>query len=191
MKLICRAFVWFFVLPPLLWTAPSDAADSDAKPAGESARLTVIDESGGRHPITLAEISRLPRQKLKAKSEHLEGEFEGVLLVDLLKSVGVEFGDRLKGKRASNVIVLEATDGYRVSLALAEIDPETTDKVVLLADRRDGQPLGEKESPYQLVIPSEKRPLRWIRMIRTIRIISLKELSPDSDGTKHDDPASK
>ena len=142
--------------------------------------LSLVDEAGATHSISPEDMAKLPRHKLKAKDHDRESEFEGVLLVDLLKSVGVEFGDQLKGKRASNVIVLEATDGYRVSLALAEIDPDTTDKVVLLADRRDGQPLGEKESPYRLVIPSEKRPLRWIRMIRTIRVVSLQDLPPES-----------
>jgi hypothetical protein len=45
---------------------------------------------------------------------------------------------------------------------------------VLLADRRDGNPLGEKEGPFRLVIPSDKRQVRWIRMIRTMRVMSLK-----------------
>ena len=128
-------------------------------------------------------MAKLLRHRLKAKDHDRESEFEGVFLVDLLKSVGVGFGDQLKGQRASNLVVLEATDGYRGSLSLAEIDPDTADAVVLLADRRDGQPLGEKEAPYRLVIPSDKRPLRWIRMIRTIRVISLKDLLRDSRQT--------
>jgi hypothetical protein len=155
----------------LICASISTAAD-DAK------TLSIIDESGATHSVAPEGIAKLPHHKFNAKDHDRESEFEGVLLVDLLKSVGVEFGDQLKGKRASNVIVLEATDGYRASLALAEIDPDTSDKVVLLADRRDGQPLGEKESPYRLVIPSEKRPLRWIRMIRTIRVVNVNDLLP-------------
>jgi hypothetical protein len=73
------------------------------------------------------------------------------------------------------VIVLEAHDGYRVAVALLEVDPATTERLALVADRRDGQPLDEKEGPFRLVIPDDKRPVRWIRMIRTIRVLNLKD----------------
>jgi hypothetical protein len=88
--------------------------------------------------------------------------------------VGVVFGKELKGDRASTVALIEAADGYRIAITLLEIDPETANTLVLLADRRDGQPLGEKESPLRLVIPGDKRQVRWIRMIRTIRLVNLK-----------------
>ena len=98
-------------------------------------------------------------------------------MVDLLQPLGVVFGKDLKGPKVATVIVLEVQDGYRIPLALLEIDPDTTEKLVLVADRRDGKPLDEKEGPFRLVIPDEKRPVRWIRMIRTIRVINLKELN--------------
>ncbi len=41
----------------------------------------------------------------------------------------------------------------------AELDPAFTDKQTLLAFLRDGKPLGEKEGPYQIVIPDDKRAL--------------------------------
>jgi len=170
--------VWYFVLSQVLLFAPAKA-DSEAKPATEPI-LTVIDEAGSRHQITAADLSRLPRQKLKAKSERIDGEFEGVSLVDLLKSAGVAFGDGLKGKRAATVAVCEAADGYRVTFALLEIDPDTTDRHVLVADHRDGQPLGDKEGPLRLVIPGEKRPIRWIRMLRTIRILNPEDSPKDA-----------
>jgi hypothetical protein len=102
-----------------------------------------------------------------------------VSLVDVLQAAGVEFGEKLRGARASDVAVLEAADGYRTVFALVEIDPATTDKVVLVADQKDGQPLGEKEGPLRLVVPDEKRPVRWARMIKTIRIVQLNELPPN------------
>ena len=73
------------------------------------------------------------------------------------------------------MIVLEASDGYRVAVALLEIDPATTGKLALVADRRDGKPLDEKEESFRLVIPDEKRAVRWIRMIRTVRVLNLKD----------------
>jgi hypothetical protein len=38
-------------------------------------------------------------------------------------------------------VVVEGIDGYRAVCALAELDPELTDRVILLADTKDGQPL--------------------------------------------------
>src|SRR5262245_56076532 len=92
------------VLITLICTARS-VATNDAN------SFSVIDESRVAHAVSRDDATKLPRHKIKAKDHDRESEFEGVLLVDLLKSVGVEFGDRLKGPRASNVIVLEAMDG--------------------------------------------------------------------------------
>jgi hypothetical protein len=161
----------FGIAIALILSSKSLAAD-----VVNSKTLRIIDEAEITHSVSANEISKLPRQIVKVKDHGHDAEFEGVIFVDLLKSVGVEFGERLKGPRAANVIVLEAKDGYRVSITLAEIDPETTDRLVLLADRRDGQPLSDKEGPFRLVIPDDKRPLRWIRMIRTIRVLNLKNV---------------
>jgi hypothetical protein len=147
--------------------------------------FTVIDAAGKSHPFTADEIAALPQRTLKAKAHGVENEFTGVSLVDLLQAAGIEFGEKLRGKRASEVALVEAADGYRTVFSLLEIDPATTDKVVLVAEKKDGQPLGEKEGPLRLVVPDEKRPVRWERMVKTLRIVQLNELSlekaPPSD----------
>ena len=45
-----------------------------------------------------------------------------------------------------------------------------TEKVVLLADRRDGKPLSEKEGPLRIVVSDEKRQARWIRQVKSIQV---------------------
>jgi hypothetical protein len=60
------------------------------------------------------------------------------------------------------------------------LDPDTADKVVIVADRRDGKALAEPDGPLHLVIPDEKRPVRWIRMLQTIRIANLKDFPMDN-----------
>ncbi len=146
--------------------------------AAPEAVLTIVDEANKSHTIAAADLAKLPRVKAKVEYHGKEVEFEGVLLSDALKSAGVEFGDALRGKRAATVAVLKGTDDYRVALTLLEIDPETTDKVVILADRRNGGPLEGNEAPYRLVIPDEKRPIRWIRMIDSIQVMNLRNLPP-------------
>ena len=62
-------------------------------------------------------------------------------------------------------LLVEAADGYRVIFALPELDPAFTERVVLLADHRDGQPLSTAEGPLRLVVPDEKRHARWVRQV--------------------------
>ena len=83
--------------------------------------------------------------------------FEGVLLRDVLQPLALPFGKELRGKALTIYLLLEAQDGYQVLFTLPELDSLFTDKVVLLADRRDGKPLSEKEGPLRIVVPDEKR----------------------------------
>ncbi len=56
-------------------------------------------------------------------------------------------------------------DGYRAVFALPELDPAYTDKIILLADKRDGKPMDAKEGPLRIVVPDEKRHARWVRQV--------------------------
>jgi hypothetical protein len=59
-------------------------------------------------------------------------------------------------------------------IALPEIDPAFTTKQIILAFLRDGKPLDDKEGPYRIVIPNEKRPARWARQVTALRIVDVK-----------------
>jgi len=91
----------------------------------------------------------------------------------VLEKAGVGFGETLKGKRLASCLLAEAADGYRVVIALPEMDPAFTDKQVILAFLKDGKILDEKEGPYRIVIPDEKRPARWIRQLITLKIVNV------------------
>jgi DMSO/TMAO reductase YedYZ molybdopterin-dependent catalytic subunit len=65
-----------------------------------------------------------------------------------------------------------AHDGYRVVFSLPELDPAFSDGRALLADRMDGQPLSAHDGPLRLVLPSEKREARWVRMVERIEMLS-------------------
>jgi hypothetical protein len=67
-----------------------------------------------------------------------EATFEGVPAREVLKLVNAPLGTELKGKNLSVYLVAEAADGYQVVYALTEFDPGFTDRLILIADRRDG-----------------------------------------------------
>ena len=66
-------------------------------------------------------------------------------------------------------VMVSASDGYRVVFALAEFDPDFTDRIVILADRRDGHALAPPEGPFRLVVAEEKRHARWVREVTAFR----------------------
>lgn len=170
----CTALTALFLccLQPIGSAAAQPIASPAESKAGSTV-LTIIDESGKERAISAAKFARLPRQKVRVLVHGKNAEFEGPLLSDVLQHGGIKLGDDLKGRRAATVAVLEATDGYRAVITLVDIDASTTDNKAILADRRDGQPLALDEAPYRLIVPGDKRPLRWIRMVKSIRILNL------------------
>ncbi len=128
------------------------------------------------HPMQVraSDLSRLPRQKLRASAHGKESLFEGVALIDVLKLAGVPTGESLRGNQLVKYVLVEARDDYRVVFSLAELDSALIDREVLLADRRDGSALPAEEGPLRIVVAGEKRPVRWIRQVREIRVGSIK-----------------
>jgi len=113
----------------------------------------------------------LPRQTVRVKDrDGEEVEYEGAPLCEALKAAGLSFGEDLRGLALADYLVVEAADGYKVVFAIPELDPAATDRVILLADRRDGKPLGAKEGPLRVIVPGEKRHFRWARQVVTLRI---------------------
>jgi hypothetical protein len=120
------------------------------------------------HPLKLsaADLAKLPRQTVSAKDhDGKTSVFEGVALVEVLRLAGVEFGEHLRGKNLALFLVVEAADGYRAVFALPELDPAFTDRVIILADHRDGKALIAGEGQWRIVVPNEKRQARWVRQV--------------------------
>jgi hypothetical protein len=87
-------------------------------------QLTVQTESG-KQPTVLAraDIEALPHIKVATSVSGTSTTFVGVALEAVLEKAGVEFGQTLKGKRLASCLLVEAADGYRVVIALPELDP--------------------------------------------------------------------
>jgi hypothetical protein len=99
-------------------------------------------------------------------------QYEGVRLKVVLEKAGVLNAEKpLHGRQLLQYLVVSANDGYSVLFSLAELEEATgATSNVLLADKVGGQPLTEKEVPLQLVVPSDKRPERFVRMVNTLTV---------------------
>ena len=137
-----------------------------------SAQLFQIITTEGRSTtVTAAQLATAHRTTITAQDHDSPATFEGVLLWELLSSAGVALGDKLRGPRMTEVVIIEAADGYKVAFALAELDSAFTSSKAILADKRDGKPLSAKEGPFRIVVPSDKRPARWVRQVTALRVV--------------------
>lgn len=122
-------------------------------------------------PVDAAALHGLSAQSIEATGEHSgTARYSGVSLRDLLTKFGVAQGHDVSGKAMQTIVIVGASDGYKVVFSLAELDPSFTDRIVLIADRRNGQMLPSREGPYRLIVPSEKREGRWVRQVTDVEV---------------------
>ncbi len=99
--------------------------------------------------------------------------FSGVPLAILLARVNAPLGKEFHHEALTSYLVASGSDGYSVVLSLAEADPGLRGGQILVADALDGKPLGYS-GPYQLVVPEDKLPTRWIRKLDSISLQGLR-----------------
>lgn len=142
--------------------------------AQQPAKLTISGDGIQPLEFTKADLTKMPRLSLDVSDPH-SGEnrhYEGVRLSDLLAKAAVPLGDKLKGKALATYVLAQATDGYAVVFSLAELDPAVNDNRIIVADTMDGKQLDQQQGPFRVVVPGEKRPARWIRMVILLKVLN-------------------
>ena len=133
--------------------------------------LSIGGEVANPVKLTTDDLAKLRRRSVQAKDhDGKDTVFEGIELAEVLRLAGVKYGEQLRGNELALFLVVDAADGYRAVFGLPELDHAFTDRIVVLADRRDGKPLAEKEGPLRVVVPDEKRQARWVRQVITLTI---------------------
>jgi len=160
-------------------SSPCGAARAQETPSAadaaklDQARLIVNGDVEKPLSLSLKDLSALPRQILKVTNEHDKKvqTYQGVPLAELLKRAGVPQGGALQGPALAMFVRAEGADGYAVIFGLAELDSSVQDSGVLVADTLDGEPLTGNLGPLRLIVPHDKRPARWVRMLRSITVV--------------------
>jgi hypothetical protein len=132
--------------------------------------LTLVGLDGRSRAVSSADLASLARHDTTVSAHQVSGRYSGVALTDLLALVNAPLADSLRGRSLATYVLVEAADGYRVLFSIAELDANFTDRIVIVADRKDGQPLAAAEGPYRLIVPGEKRPARWARQVTRISL---------------------
>jgi DMSO/TMAO reductase YedYZ molybdopterin-dependent catalytic subunit len=100
--------------------------------------------------------------------------YSGGILAEILKAAGVTLGAELKGENLTKYLLVEASDGYQVIFALAELDKAYTDRTIILADQVDGKPLPPGDGPYRIIVQDEKKPARCIKQVTAMQVHFIK-----------------
>ena len=155
----------------------SALAALQAQTATPNATLRITGAVNTSLNLSVGDLKSLPRKTLSVVNPHNKKTeaYEGVPLEELLHKAGVPHGEQLRGPAMAMYVIAEAEDGYRVAFSLAELDSGILDSEIIVADTMDGSPLPPKEGPFRIVAPHEKRPARWVRMLKSITVMNPKE----------------
>ena len=139
--------------------------------APQPVALRVTGEVPNHLELSVADITAFQRQTIRvADDQGAQVEYSGVVVAEILKKAGAPLGKELKGPNMAIGLVAIAPDGYRVLFSLAEFDPAFSDRVIILADRRDGKPLDNREGPLRIIVPGDNRHARWIRGVDALEV---------------------
>jgi hypothetical protein len=128
-------------------------------PAGQSIRLRAHD------------LAAMAHERINVVDEKgSDITYEGVPIIEILRRVGTPSGKDLRGKQMTLYLLVSASDGYHAVFSLAELDPDFTDRRILLVDRRDGKALSSAEGPFRILVPGEKRHARWVRNVTALAV---------------------
>jgi DMSO/TMAO reductase YedYZ molybdopterin-dependent catalytic subunit len=175
---ISRRQIGFALVATLVLLLTSGGAtrgqSSAAAPAGGPA-LTVSGDVANPLTLSLDALKSMPRKTVHVNNEHAQEDevYEGVPLAAILKQAGVPQGGQIRGKAMATYVLAQGGDGYEVLFSLPELDSDFEDSDVLVADTMGGKPINDKLGPLRLVVPHDKRPARWVRMLTAIKVVRL------------------
>lgn len=164
-------FLMIFVLCFALSALSQQSAPS--KPTTGPSDFRIGGEVATPLDLTVAELKAMPRKTLRVDNPHSKKTevYEGVLVEDLLKKAGVPQGEQLRGPAMATYVLVDAADNYRVVFALEEFNSSFMDSEIILADTMDGASIPAALGPFRLVVPHEKRPARWVEMVKSLTVV--------------------
>ncbi|PAM93953.1 molybdopterin-binding protein [Flavobacterium sp. IR1] len=147
-----------------------------AQKASKEATVKVEGEVLKPLSLTLSDLAQLQHAEVSMKDRDGQLQhYSGVPVFELLKLAGVTLGKELKGENLTKYMLVRSSDGYEVVFSLAELDPAFANRVIILADRKDGKPLADGVGPFRLVVPDENRPARSVLEVSNLIIRFAKE----------------
>jgi hypothetical protein len=138
------------------------------------ATLVIKGEAGQTVTLTASDLDALPQAGVTLSHDGHSFTLTGARLDAVLAKVDAPLGKALRGPARADVVLIKASDGYRVTLSLGEIDPGVRPEAVIgpvvLAAQKGGAPLG-KDGPFRLGVGGDLRPARSARNVVEIDVL--------------------
>lgn len=142
-----------------------------AQTAEKQATVKITGEVTNPFELKLADMQQYKQTNVVRKDKDgKDHNYSGVTLADILQKAGTTLGKDLKGENLTKFITVEASDGYRVVFALAELDNNFTDRAIILATIMDGKPLPAGDGSFRVIVQDEKKPARCIKQVTGIKV---------------------
>jgi len=139
--------------------------------AQKEPQVKISGEVATPYALKLSDFAGFERTEVTRKDrDGKDHQYSGIMLYQLLTKAGTTLGKDLRGENLTKYAFIEASDGYQVVFALAELDPEFTDRKIILADKMDGKVLPAADGPFRIIVQDEKKPARCMKQVTEIKI---------------------
>ena len=138
-----------------------------------SAEFTITDKKDvpflvkNLEPSLYTQVETLQHVVGEGKGYHGTRTYSGFLLTEVLKKAGIH-------PNFNSVFLVSAPDDYRSVFSYGEIFYSRTNQTIMLAIRENQKQL-DAGGKYFLVVPDDQMGDRWIKSVKTIKAIELKE----------------
>jgi len=144
---------------------------SKAQTAEKQAAVKISGEVTTPLTITDGDLHQYKQVTVIRKDKDGNGHsYSGVVIADILQKAGV----MMNRESLTKYLLVDASDGYEVIFALAELDKSFTDRTIILADMIDGKPLPYGDGPFRIIVQDEKKPARCIKQVTGMRVVFAK-----------------
>jgi DMSO/TMAO reductase YedYZ molybdopterin-dependent catalytic subunit len=127
--------------------------------------------------LALSDLQAMPRLKLETQEkEGGKATYEGVALYDVVTRAKPKLGQHCCSNSVNTIVVVKAADHYQAAFLLTELDPKFGHQSILLADRHNGQPIGPRQGPLEIIVPNEEVHARWVRQVNLIEVLMIGDL---------------
>lgn len=122
--------------------------------------------------VTLPQLNTLPARSATIKShDGVEATYEGAWITDVLRLNCPSIAAIEKRTMVRTAVRIEAADGYRALIALTEADTSFRQHPVILAWKKNGQPLDDHDGPFQVIVPDDMRHARDVRRVTRLEVL--------------------
>jgi len=165
----------YIVIALICFTGLLKSYELKAQGGSKEASVKVTGEVITPLELKLADLQQFTQTEVVRKDrDGADHTYKGVILSAILQKAGVTLGKDLRGENLTKYVQVEASDGYQVVFALAELDKDFTDRMIILADEIDGKQLSPGDGPFRVIVQDEKKPARCIKQVTGIKIVFAK-----------------